>query len=70
MQVKTIENDTAGARERFSRAVSRLENAIAAHEKKQQSEKKVRNQVVKELDTYIANLEVLLNPKSKKTINK
>lgn len=65
MQEQTIEIDVTRAKENFSYAISRLERAISALSKKNSTEEQTRNQVINELDTYIASLETLLNPKKK-----
>ena len=65
MQGKNNEIDTITAQERMANAISRLEQAILARDKKIFFEETIRRQVIKELDTYIANLENLLNPKNK-----
>ncbi len=59
------EIDASKAKERLANAISRLENAISARDKKLAFEEKVRGQVIKELDSYIANLATLLNAKKK-----
>ena len=65
MQGKTIEIDAAAAQERLANAISRLEKAVVAYEKKRVFEEQVRHQVIKELDLYITNLGNLLNSNKK-----
>lgn len=60
MQNQTTQVSVAQAKERLSNAISRLENVIATRDKKQSFEKEVRQVVVKELDTYIGDLENIL----------
>lgn len=57
-QVATVSADMAT--KRLSNAISRLEEAIINRITKQSLEKEIRQVVVKELDTYINDLEDLI----------
>lgn len=65
MQNQVIEIDAETAKENLANAISRLERAISAQRKRMSNIEQTRTQVVKELDTYITNLEILLNPNKK-----
>lgn len=65
MQQQNIIISADLAKEKLNNAILRLDKAIAAKKKKYDAEEKIRREVIKELDTYIVNIETLLNPKKK-----
>lgn len=65
MQDQTVDIDVTVVKEKLLAAVSRLERSVLAMHWRRSIEAKTCRQVVEELDTHIANLEILLNVKKK-----